>query len=289
MKSLLKNLLVARAIIEAPEEKILLLKRKSERTYNPGLWELPGGKVNEFENIELAIERLIRKEAKLYVKLIPDRHYLHSRVVVEEGKYRGFTYIEITVPTVYLAGDIVLNNEDHEAMEWVTLDKVLSYELTPEGRKTLSQYIYDKRHLKDSEPRITVVSRALILDDEGRILLLKRSHEHSFGGLWELPGGKLQSFESLDDHMVREVLEETGCVVTIVKPSLYLHVYIPKDGCHKGETFFNIINQAKVKSGKLRLSSEHQEYKWVTKDEIWDYELAGYMNLALTEILERLV
>lgn len=53
---------------------------------------------------------------------------------------------------------------------------------------------------------------AVILDSEGRILLVK----HSYGkNNWDLPGGKSEKNESAQETAKREVLEETGLEVTV--------------------------------------------------------------------------
>ena len=51
---------------------------------------------------------------------------------------------------------------------------------------------------------------AFILDDEGRVLLVK----HTYGHLnWELPGGGAEEHESPVETALREVREETGLLV----------------------------------------------------------------------------
>lgn len=53
--------------------------------------------------------------------------------------------------------------------------------------------------------------RAVIYDDSGRILLLKRSvRSRNYPGKWEFPGGKVDPGERFDDAVLREVEEETG-------------------------------------------------------------------------------
>ncbi|MCS5689645.1 MAG: NUDIX domain-containing protein [Acidimicrobiales bacterium] len=54
--------------------------------------------------------------------------------------------------------------------------------------------------------RLTVGVRALVVDDENRICLVR----HSYREGWYLPGGGVKTGESLVGAMQRELLEETG-------------------------------------------------------------------------------
>lgn len=57
--------------------------------------------------------------------------------------------------------------------------------------------------------RILVTGGAIIRDEQGRILLQRRSDY----GDWGLPGGGMNAGESVEETMIREVYEETGLVV----------------------------------------------------------------------------
>jgi 8-oxo-dGTP pyrophosphatase MutT (NUDIX family) len=57
-------------------------------------------------------------------------------------------------------------------------------------------------------------ARIVIEDGEGRILLQQRSDF----GVWGLPGGNAEEGENLESVVVREALEETGLIVSDVKP-----------------------------------------------------------------------
>jgi 8-oxo-dGTP pyrophosphatase MutT (NUDIX family) len=54
---------------------------------------------------------------------------------------------------------------------------------------------------------------AVIFDDDGRLLLIRRGHEPG-RGLWSIPGGRIEPGESDQQAVVREVLEETGLQVS---------------------------------------------------------------------------
>ncbi|WP_171651372.1 NUDIX hydrolase [Paenibacillus foliorum] len=57
-----------------------------------------------------------------------------------------------------------------------------------------------------------VGAAAVIMDSEGRILLVK----HNYGKYnWELPGGLSEQNESAENTAKREVLEETGLETTV--------------------------------------------------------------------------
>ncbi|WP_422660584.1 NUDIX domain-containing protein [Paenibacillus sp. EC2-1] len=57
--------------------------------------------------------------------------------------------------------------------------------------------------------RILVTGGAIIRDNQGRILLQRRSDY----GNWGLPGGGMEAGESIEETMIREVFEETGLEV----------------------------------------------------------------------------
>ncbi len=53
---------------------------------------------------------------------------------------------------------------------------------------------------------------AVIKDDAGRLLLIRRGHDPG-RGLWSVPGGRIEAGETDQEAVVREVREETGLVV----------------------------------------------------------------------------
>ena len=62
------------------------------------------------------------------------------------------------------------------------------------------------------------VAAAVIRRADGQILLAKRADQQHQGGLWEFPGGKVETGESVSTALYRELQEELGIAVTAARP-----------------------------------------------------------------------
>ncbi len=94
-----------------------------------------------------------------------------------------------------------------------------------------------------------------------KFLILRRSPlETSFHGMYELPGGKLEEGETAEEAAKIETKEEAGLDVKIVKK---IGEHIDHDA---KKVYHGYIGVAK-KGQKVKLSEEHDHFKWVTLDE----------------------
>ncbi|MEV4776815.1 (deoxy)nucleoside triphosphate pyrophosphohydrolase [Microbacterium sp. LWH12-1.2] len=105
-----------------------------------------------------------------------------------------------------------------------------------------------------SRPPITVVGAVIIRD--GSVLAAQRASGRHLAGLWEFPGGKIESGESASDALRREIVEELGCqidvgVEIVTTPHAYETVSIELT------TFY-----VTIRSGQPH-ASEHAELRWV--------------------------
>jgi 8-oxo-dGTP diphosphatase len=115
--------------------------------------------------------------------------------------------------------------------------------------------------------------RVLLTDQDGKILILKRSTDSKTNpGKWELPGGKVDQGEPFDHALIREVYEETN-----LRISLEHVVGASEQNLHIIQAV-HIIMSGKIVEGELNLSSEHEGYAWVLIETLPDYELADWLQ-----------
>ena len=109
---------------------------------------------------------------------------------------------------------------------------------------------------------------AAILEKEDKILIAKKREGKPLAGLWEFPGGKIEEGETPEESLIRELMEEMNIKVR-VKAYVGESVYDYGEGkviSLKGFT-------AEIVEGDIKLT-DHDEYKWVTLEEINRYDLA---------------
>src|SRR6516165_2372774 len=66
----------------------------------------------------------------------------------------------------------------------------------------------------DASPPIVLVAAVALVDVDGRVLLAQRPAGKTMAGLWEFPGGKVDTGETPEAALIRELAEELGLDVT---------------------------------------------------------------------------
>jgi len=119
---------------------------------------------------------------------------------------------------------------------------------------------------------------ALVQDDDGRLLVVRRGHEPG-RGQWSVPGGRVETGESDAEAVVREVLEETGMHVRVgVRVGT-----VVRDG--PGGTSYDIRDYACAVTGPTSPvpGDDADEVRWVTRAELADLDLVDQLWDTLAE------
>lgn len=67
------------------------------------------------------------------------------------------------------------------------------------------------------------VAVGTVIDPQGRVLLAKRPDDKHQGGLWEFPGGKIESGETVEHALAREFREEVAIEIRSSEPLITIH------------------------------------------------------------------
>ncbi len=124
---------------------------------------------------------------------------------------------------------------------------------------------------------------AVIFDDRRRVLLTRRTDN----GQWCLPGGAMEAGESVAETCVREIREETGLQVRMVR---LIGVYSNRDALVEypdgNKVQIVVLNfETEVTGGTMGLSDETTGIGYFPMDEIEAMDLLGNHKQRIREAL----
>ena len=115
---------------------------------------------------------------------------------------------------------------------------------------------------------ILLVAACALVDTDNRILLAQRPEGKSLAGLWEFPGGKVETGETPEETLVRELDEELGIqtkVACLAPLSFASHTY---------ETFHLLMPLYVCRRWDGTVSGrEGQQLAWVRPTRLGDYPM----------------
>lgn len=103
---------------------------------------------------------------------------------------------------------------------------------------------------------------AAVIERDGKYLACRRAPHKTLAGLWEFPGGKVESGETDQDALRREIHEELGVNIEV---GAYLATSLNKAGDLDIEL---VAYRAHVIEGDVSASSDHDELGWLTSKEL---------------------
>ena len=115
---------------------------------------------------------------------------------------------------------------------------------------------------------MVLVAACAMIDADGRVLICKRPQGKQLAGLWEFPGGKVESGETPEECLIRELEEELGVNVTAacLAPFVFtshayesFHLLMPLYLCRRWDGFVS--------------AREHEALAWVRPEKLSDYPM----------------
>lgn len=107
---------------------------------------------------------------------------------------------------------------------------------------------------------------AIIFNDD-RILMVERAG-NPLKGYWSLPGGLVETGETLETAVKREILEETGLQI---EPQQMFEIFerIMRDGQGKAEYHYVLLDYlCKVVGGTLQAGDDVSRAEWVRHEDL---------------------
>lgn len=105
---------------------------------------------------------------------------------------------------------------------------------------------------------------SVIVNRQGKILIMSRKSDDFMGGIDELPSGNMEIGEDIPTALAREVKEETNCELNEIL--YYIDSFDYKSGSGKNARQYNFA--IKVKETDNIVLTEHESYSWQTVEEI---------------------
>jgi len=121
-------------------------------------------------------------------------------------------------------------------------------------------------------------TKAIIYNQEWKILVQQRSDTWK----WDLPWWRTEIPERIEDAIVREIKEETW--IEYIENLEVIH--LESDfSVEKDQYFVLVIFKWKTENLESNISHEHQDYAWVTKDELFKIWMSDYLQEALSKVV----
>jgi len=132
------------------------------------------------------------------------------------------------------------------------------------------------------------VATKVFVTYRGKVLILREASKYKDGtnaGKYDVVGGRIEPGQRFDESLLREVKEETGLTVKIGRP-FYVGEWRP---VVRGEqwqivgTFF----ECKTTSSKVKLSEDHEDYKWINPKDFKKHPLIENLKPAFKSYLSK--
>ncbi|MFI6151557.1 NUDIX hydrolase [Kitasatospora sp. NPDC051170] len=187
----------------------VLMIRRAPHDVLPGLWEYPGGSLEDGEPVPAGAARELAEETGLTGALDYVRHLDFSNQNGQQVRQFVFT---TEVPD----GTPLALSPEHDAHQWAVPGRLPP---TSDRQRSVIEWLTGRLAIPGWRPvggylttiaRPSVYGSFLVTDPQGRVLGMRSAINPD---VWNFPGGNVEPGEELPDAAVRELREESGLIV----------------------------------------------------------------------------
>ncbi|MEK9178111.1 MAG: NUDIX hydrolase [Patescibacteria group bacterium] len=114
--------LIVHTVVFNDNHEVFIIKRASTEVVFPGYWDLPGGTLEDGEDPQAGAIREVKEETGLDIQG-PCLFFQKSNI--DSGKNKQF--VTLIFLARYSGGNIVLNLDDYDEYEWISISDISKY------------------------------------------------------------------------------------------------------------------------------------------------------------------
>jgi NADH pyrophosphatase NudC (nudix superfamily) len=132
-------------------------------------------------------------------------------------------------------------------------------------------------------PTHIVAAAGYVFDQNNNLLIIKTMNRG-----WDCTGGQIETGESVEEGLLREIFEESGVKAKIkslcgIYSNVGTHLYYDGQTMVPTKVMMDFI--CEYESGELRISEESSEVIWVPREEVMNYVTAHAMRYRFEKAL----
>lgn len=257
---------------------LLIIKRRSNDVQKPGIWEIPGGRLELGEDPREGLKREVMEEVGIDIDI---SHPLNIRHFTrEDGQI-----VTLLIFSSKAISDKIILSEEHSNFEWIPIENCKD-KLNEFFHEEVDIFNEIKEKLVNKIKQFTATKAFIVFD--GKILLLRESDKYEDGtnfGKYDVPGGRVNLGQRFDESLLREIKEETGLDVKIGKP-FHVDEWKPVVKSEQWQ-ITGIYFECFSESNEVNLSEDHDKCIWIDSKNYKNYNLIENLKPAFESYLNK--